>query len=68
MVWVYDADGRKENTEENVTHKNGGKTIKRKTRIRCIDQIRKDIETGGENCKERQENRKWNNRDGWRFL
>ena len=33
-----------------------------------IDQIRKDIEMKGDNWKEIQENRKWENRDGWRFV
>ena len=32
------------------------------------NQIRKDIEIRNENWEEIQENRKWENRDGWRFL
>ena len=33
-----------------------------------VDQIWKDIEMRGENWYEIQENRKWGNRDSWRFL
>ena len=32
------------------------------------DQIRKDIEMREENWEEIQENSKWENRDGWRYL
>ena len=39
-----------------------------KPKTRWIDQIRKDIEMRGENWEEIQENRNWENRDGWRFL
>ena len=33
-----------------------------------MDQIRKGIEMRWENWEITQENRKWENRDGWRFL
>ena len=35
---------------------------------RWIDQIRKDIETRGGNWEGIQGNKKWEIRDGWRFL
>ena len=31
MVWTCDADGRREDTKENTTHKNGEEPVKRKT-------------------------------------
>ena len=51
-----------------MLHKIEEKRYGIRARTRWIDQIRKDIEIGGENWKEVQENRKWENRDGWRFL
>ena len=44
-----------------------GKQPTGRPRSRWRDQIRKDIEMRGENWEEKQENRKWENRDGWRF-
>ena len=32
MIWTYDAEERREDTEANTTHKNRGKTTKRKTK------------------------------------
>ena len=37
-------------------------------RTRQIDHIRKGIEIKGEKWEEIQENRKWGNRNGWKFL
>ena len=31
IFWTCDADERREDTQENATHKNGGKTTKRRT-------------------------------------
>ena len=45
-----------------------GKRPRSRPRTRWIDRIRKDIEMRGENWEEMQENRKWENRGGWRFL
>ena len=45
-----------------------GKRPRGRYRTRWIDQIRKDIEIRGENWEQIQENRKWENKDGWRFL
>ena len=45
-----------------------GKLLSGRPRIRWIDQIRKDIEKRGKNWEEIQENRKWENRDGCRFV
>ena len=39
-----------------------------RSRTRWIDKIRRDIELRGENWEEIQENRKWENRSGWRLL
>ena len=43
-----------------------GNRPREKPRTIWIDQIRKDIQMRGENWEEIQENRKWENRDGWR--
>ena len=45
-----------------------GKRPTGSSRIRWIDQIRKDMEIRGENWEEIQDNRKWKNRGGWIFL
>ena len=45
-----------------------GKQPRGIARTRWIDQIRKDIELRGKKWDKIQENRKWENRDGWRFL
>ena len=37
-------------------------------KTKWMDQIRKDIEMRGKNWEETQDNRKWENRDSWRFL
>ena len=57
MVWIFDADGRRKKYLKNATHKNGGKTTKRKT-LHQIYQIRKDMEMRGENWEEIQEKQK----------
>ena len=45
-----------------------GKMPRRKPRTRWIDQIRKDKKMREKNWEEIEENRKWENVDGWRFL
>ena len=42
-----------------------GKRPRRRLRTRWKDKIRKDIEMREDNW---EENKKWENRDGWRFL
>ena len=57
MVWTLKADERREDTQENATHKMERKRPRGRPRTRWIDQIRKNIEMIGENWKEIQENR-----------
>ena len=45
-----------------------GKQTSARPRTRWISEIRKDLEMRGGNWEEKQENRKWEKRDGWRFL
>ena len=45
-----------------------GKPPRGRLRTHWIDQIRNDIEIRVENWKEIQEDRYWENRDGWKFL
>ena len=45
-----------------------GKLPRGKPQTRWTDEIRKYIQMRGENWEEIQENRKLENRDGWRFL
>ena len=42
--------------------------VKMKTQNQMDRSIRKDVELRGENWEKMQENRKWENRDGWIFL
>jgi hypothetical protein len=47
---------------------NGGKTTMRHTQNGKDRLIKRNIEIRGGNWNEIQENRKWENRDSWRFL
>ena len=58
---------REERISKKMPHINWGKRP-RTTITNWIDQIRKHIEMIGGNSREIQENRKWVNRDGCRFL
>jgi hypothetical protein len=59
MVWKCDVDDGREDTQENATHRNGGKMNKRKTQNQMDRQIGKDTEMREEKWKEIQENKKW---------
>ena len=51
-----------------VQRKMEGKWPRERPQTKWMDQIRKHIEMRGENWEGIQEKRKWENRDGWRFL
>ena len=68
MVWIPDADERKEDNYENFTKNMEGKRTRRWLRTTWINQIRKDIEMTEETWEEIQENSKWVNRDGYSSL
>ena len=59
---------REERIFKKMLHIKMEETQGRIPRSRWIDQIRKDIEMRAENWEDIQENRKWENREGWRFL
>ena len=50
-----------------ATHENVWKTTKRKTQNQ-MDRPNQNIEMRAEYWEEIQENKKWEDRDGWRFL
>ena len=64
MIWM----GEERILKKMLHTKMEGKPPRGRPRTRWIDQIRKDVEMRGENWEEILENRKWENRDGWRFL
>ena len=64
MVWTLKADERREDTQENATHKMERKRPRGRPRTRWIDQIRKNIAMRRENWEETQENKKMENSDG----
>ena len=64
VMWM-----REERIPKKMLHtKMEGKRPRGRPRTRRIPKIRKDIDMRGENWQEIQENRKWENRDGWKFL
>ena len=54
MIWKCDADERKDDQEEDPNQMDRPN--------------QKGYRNEGENWEETQENRKWENRDSWRFL
>ena len=65
---MCDEDGRRENTQENITQKQRENEQEQDPKPDGQTKLEKDIEIKGENWEEIEENGKWEDRDGWRFL
>ena len=68
MACTCDTDEERGYLRKFVHTKMEGKRLRGRLRTRWIDQIIKGNEMRGGGWEEIQENKKWENRDGWRFL